>query len=71
MKVYVLITRNAHLANFIDTLNKIKVKTGLYTIVSGQKYDWLQYAGGHTTYQELVIAPNKSTIIPSIDSKLN
>ena len=27
------IIRNAHLANFITTLNKIKVKTGLYTVV--------------------------------------
>ena len=41
--VCVSITWNAHLANFIGTLNKIKAKTGLYTIVSGQKYDWLQF----------------------------
>ena len=68
--VYILITRNAHLAHFIGTLNKIKAVTGLYTIVSGQKYDWLQYAGGHTILPELVIAPNKTTINPSIDSIL-
>ena len=28
------IIRNEHLANFITTLNEIKVKIGLYTIVS-------------------------------------
>ena len=37
------IIRNAHLTNFIRTLNKVKVKIGLYTIVSGHKLDWLQY----------------------------
>ena len=60
--VHILITQNVHLANFIGTLNKIKAITGLYTIVSGKKYDWLQYDGGHTILQELVIAPNKTTI---------
>ena len=54
-----MITRNAHLTNFINTLNQIKDKIGLYIIVTGQKYDWLQYVGGHTTYEELVLAPNK------------
>ena len=42
--VNVSIIRNAQLANFIKTLNKVKIKTGLYTIVSGHKFDWLQYA---------------------------
>ena len=69
--VRILITRNAHLVNFIKTLNKIKDKIGLYTIVSSHKYDWLHYAGGHIIHQELIIAPDKSTIIPSIDSNLN
>ena len=32
--VNVSIIRNAHLANFIKTLNKVKIITGLYTIVS-------------------------------------
>ena len=49
------IIRNAHLVNFIKTLNKIKVKIGLYTIVSGHKFDWLQYTSHNTTYQELLI----------------
>ena len=69
--IRVPITRNAHLANFFKALNKIKAKLGLYTIVSSHKYDWLQYAGFNTTNQELFIAPDKSAIIPSIDSNLN
>ena len=65
------IIRNAHLANFIQTLNSIKAKIGLYTIVSGHKSDWLQYASHNTTYQELLLAPDKKTIIPTITSFLN
>ena len=42
--VRISIIRNTHFANFIGTLNKIKAITGLYAIVSGHKYDWLQYA---------------------------
>ena len=69
--VNVSIIRNAHLANFIKTLNKVKIKTGLYTIVSGHKFDWLQYASHNTINQELFIAPDKTTIIPTIVSYLN
>ena len=36
--VHASIVRNAHLAKFIKTLNKIKIKIGLYTIVSGNKF---------------------------------
>ena len=53
------IIRNEHLANFIITLNAIKVKIGLYTIVTGLKSDWLQYASHNTIYQELSLAPDK------------
>ena len=53
------IIRNEHLANFINTLNSIKVKIGLYTIVTGLKSDWLQYASHNTIYQELSLAPDK------------
>ena len=60
------IIRNEHLANFIQTLNAIKGKIGLYTIVSGHKFDWLQYASHNTTYQELLLASDKKTIIPTI-----
>ena len=65
------IIRNEHLANFIITLNAIKVKIGLYTIVTGLKSDWLQYASHNTTYQELSLAPDKKSIIPTIESFLN
>ena len=65
------IIRNEHLANFIITLNAIKVKISLYTIVSGLKSDWLQYASHNTTYQELSLAPDKKSIIPTIESFLN
>ena len=65
------IIRNEHLANFIITLNAIKVKIGLYTIVSGLKSDWLQYASHNTTYQELSLAPDKKSTIPTIESFLN
>ena len=65
--VHTSIIRNAHLANFITTLNKIKVKTGLYTIVSGHKFDWLQYDSLNTINQELFIAPDKKSIIPTIE----
>ena len=69
--VHTSIVRNAHLANFIKTLNKIKIQIGLYTIVSGNKFDWLQYASHNTINQELFIAPDKKTIIPTIVSYLN
>ena len=65
------IIRNEHLANFIITLNAIKAKIGLYTIVSGLKSDWLQYASLNSTYQELSLAPDKKSIIPTIESFLN
>ena len=65
------IIRNEHLANFINTLNSIKVKIGLYTIVTGLKSDWLHYASHNTIYQELSLAPDKKVIIPTIESFLN
>ena len=65
------IIRNEHLANFINTLNSIKDKLGMYTIVTGLKSDWLQYANLNTIYQELSLAPDKKTIIPTIESFIN
>ena len=53
------ITRNVHISNFINTLNKIKDKTGLYIIVQASNYDWLEYAGGNTIYEDLFVMPNK------------
>ena len=55
--VQIPIIRNEHLANFINTLNS--VKTGMYTIVTGLKSDWLQYANHNTIHQELTLAPDK------------
>ena len=60
--VHVSITRNVHIANLIETLNKIKDKTGLYTIVMALNCDWLEYAGGNTTYKDLVLVPNKKLL---------
>ena len=65
------IIRNEHLANFISTLNSIKVKIGMYTIVTGLKSDWLQYANHNSIHQELILAPDKKTINPTIESFLN
>ena len=69
--VRVSITRNVHIANFIATLNKIKDKTGLYIIVTALNCDWLEYAGGNTTYEDLIVVPNKKTIIPTREAHLN
>ena len=38
--VHTSITRNVHISKLITTLNKIKVKTGLYTIVMATKCNW-------------------------------
>ena len=61
------ITRNMHISNFINTLNKIKDKTGLYIIVQASNYDWLEYAGGYTIYEDLFVMANKKSINPTID----
>ena len=57
--VRIPVIRNEHLANFIITLNSVKVKTGMYNIVTGLKSDWLQYANHNTISQELILAPDK------------
>ena len=44
--VRTLITRNLHISKFITILNKIKVKTGLYTIVVSTKCNWSEFYGG-------------------------
>ena len=60
--VCVSITRNVHIANFIATLNKVKDKTELYITVTALNCDWLEYAGGNTTYENLIVVPNKKTL---------
>ena len=67
----VSITRNVHNANFIATLNKIKDTTGLYIIVTALNCNWLEYAGGNTMYEDLIIVPNKKNIIPTLETHLN
>ena len=69
--VRIPVIRNEHLANFIITLNSIKVKTGMYNIVTGLKSDWLQYANHNTISQELILASDKKTINPTIETYLN
>ena len=63
---HISITRNVHISNFINTLHRIKDKTGLYIIIIASKYDWLEYAGGNTTYEDLFVTPNKKVINPPI-----
>ena len=60
--VHVSITRNVHISNLITTLHKIKDKTGLYTIVMALNCDWLEYVGGNTTNENLVVVPNKKLL---------
>ena len=60
--VCVSITRNMHITNFIATLNRIKDKTSLYIIVSVLNCDWLEYAGGNTIYEDLIVVPTKKTL---------
>ena len=69
--VRVSITRNMHISRFISTLNKIKNITGLYIIVEAANYDWLEYASGNTTYENLFVVPNKKSIIPTINTHLD
>ena len=50
----------------VDILNQIKNKTGLYTIMEGSKYDWLEYASIDTTHLELFVTPKKDAINQTI-----
>ena len=60
------IIRNKHVFNLVEILNQIKNKTGLYTIMEGSKYDWLEYASHDTTYLELHVTPKKDAINQTI-----
>ena len=60
------IIRNKHVFNLVEILNQIKNKTGLYTIMEGSKYDWLEYASHDTTYLELHVTPKKDVINQTI-----
>ena len=65
------IIRNKHVFNLVDILNQIKDKTGLYTIMEGSKYDWLEYASHDTTHIELFVTPKKDVINQTIMTFLN
>ena len=69
--VQTTITRNLHISKLITTLNKIKVKTGLCTIVMATKCNWSEFDGGDITSGDLVVEPNKKVILPTIDAHLN
>ena len=52
-----------YISRFIATLNKIKAATGLYIIMEASNYDWLEYASGNTTYEQLHVIPTKKNIM--------
>ena len=60
------IIRNKHVYNLVSILNQIKTKTGLYIIMEGSKYDWLEYASNDTIYVELFVTPKKDVINQTI-----
>ena len=60
------IIRNKHVYNLVSILNQIKTKTGLYIIMEGSKYDWLEYASNDTIYVELIVTPKKDVINQTI-----
>ena len=68
--IHTSIIINVHVHNLISTLNSIKDKTGLYTIVESSKYDWLEYANGNTINEDLFVLPNKTVINSTINSHL-
>ena len=68
MRTYII--RNVHILNLISILNGIKDKTGLYILMEGSKYDWLEYANADTINEDLFVAPKKTVIIPTINSHL-
>ena len=65
------ITRNLHISKFITILNKIKVKTGLYTIVLATKRNWSEFYGGDIINEDLVVVPAKKVILPNIEAHLD
>ena len=64
------IIRNAHVHNLVSTLICIKDKTGLYILLEGSKYDWLEYASNDTINVDLFVTPKKTVINITIQSYL-
>ena len=42
----------------------------MYIIITASKYDWLKYAGGNTTYEDLFVTPNRKVINLTIHNHL-
>ena len=55
----------------VSILNKIKNKTGLYILMEGSKYDWLEYASNDTIYVGLFVTPKKDVINLTIQAYLD
>ena len=64
------IIRNIHVYNLVSTLNQIKNKTGLYILMEGSKYDWLEYASNDTIFVDLFVTPKKTVINLTIQAYL-
>ena len=60
------IIRNKHVYNLISILNQIKNKTGLYILMEGSKYDWLEYSSNDTIHVDLFVTPKKDVINQTI-----
>ena len=56
------IIRNVHVHNLVSILNRIKDITGLYILMEGSKYDWLEYASNDTINVDLFVTPKKTVI---------
>ena len=59
-----------HAALSKTDIQSIKDKTGLYIIIEGSKYDWLEYASGDTIHKDIFVTLNKKVINPTINSYL-
>ena len=64
------IIRNKHVYNLVSILNQIKNKTGLYILMEGSKYDWLEYASDGTIQVDLFVTPKKDVINLTIQAYL-
>ena len=57
------IIRNKHVYNLVSILNQIKNKTGLYILMEGSKYDWLEYASNDTIHVDLFVTHKKNMLL--------
>ena len=47
---------------WVSVLNQIKNKTGLYILMEGSKYDWLEYVSNDTIHVDIFVTPKKDVI---------